>query len=595
MKMRAAIYGRVSSERQEKEHTIGSQLEALRAYPATNGMDIVEEFTDEGYSGARLDRPALDRMRDLAERHGFEVLLTYCTDRLARKFVLQALILDELERFGVKTIFIEGGAADDPLSNLRHQITGAVAELERAKITERYRRGKLYRARCGEIVSPDFLCGYVKIPRRDGVPAHAEIQEAEAVVVRRIFDAYVSRDLTVRQIAKQFTLDRTPTPRNSGQWSWSAVDRILREEAYIGTYYYNRKQCVPVEGVYGKKRQRFKCTLRPKEEWIPISVPPIIDLATFHAAAGRARETQAFSPRNLQEGGYLLRKLVRCGRCGSSCSALTSKQTYGGKVHGSHYYSCLRTTSGFLKQERCAQRRVRADVLDELVWEEVNSRLQDPALVLEAYQDHKAARRDSSMEDGSTEKDERLRGQIKLANRELSRLLDAYQCGALELPELQKRRQLVNSKLEMLNREQELLRKMAAEQKKETDIKASLEEFAVVVSSSLKRISFENKQKLLRMVLDKVVVNDWRVDVHYNIPLPRPTPTPEQKVSTKFDLRSTCHRFCCTATGRCCTANPFAVRETPLLHCKFACCPAIAAAALQIRLLRGTSRCCAAI
>ena len=58
--MRAAIYARVSSERQEKEHTIGSQLEALRAYAAKNGMSIVEEFTDEGYSGARLDRPALD-------------------------------------------------------------------------------------------------------------------------------------------------------------------------------------------------------------------------------------------------------------------------------------------------------------------------------------------------------------------------------------------------------------------------------------------------------------------------------------------------------------------------------------------------------
>src|SRR5437667_12417765 len=128
MKMRAAIYGRVSSERQEKEHTIGSQLEALRAYAATNGMDIVEEFTDEGYSGARLDRPALDRMRDLAERHGFEVLLTYFTDRLARKFVLQALILDELEWFSVKTSIRDGGAADDALSKLMHQITGRSEE-----------------------------------------------------------------------------------------------------------------------------------------------------------------------------------------------------------------------------------------------------------------------------------------------------------------------------------------------------------------------------------------------------------------------------------------------------------------------------------
>src|SRR5205809_4859659 len=164
--MRAAIYARVSSVRQEKEHTIGSQLEALRAYAATNGMDIVEEFTNEGYSGARLDRPALDRMRDLAERHGFEVLLTYCTDRLARKFVLQALILDELERFSVKTIFLEGGAADDPLSKLMHRITGAVAELERAKITERYRRGKLYRARCGGCFSSCLVFGFGEGTRR---------------------------------------------------------------------------------------------------------------------------------------------------------------------------------------------------------------------------------------------------------------------------------------------------------------------------------------------------------------------------------------------------------------------------------------------
>jgi site-specific DNA recombinase len=304
---------------------------------------------------------------------------------------------------------------------------------------------------------------------------------------------------------------------------------------------------VPIEGVYGKKRQRFKCTLRPKQEWIPISVPPIIDLATFHAAAGRARENDAFSPRNLQEGGYLLRKLVRCGRCGCSCPALTSKQTYGGKVYSNHYYGCLRTISGFLKQERCSQRRIRADVLDELVWEEVSSRLQDPVLLLEAHQTHKTHSEDSSDEYGASEKDERLQGQIKLANRELSRLLDAYQSGALELPELQKRRQLVDSKLEMLSREQELLRKMAAEQRKETDIKASLGEFAALVSSSLKRVSFGDKQKLLRMVLDKVVVNDWRVDVHYNIPLPKPTPPPGPKVSTKFDLRST-YTSTCTLT-----------------------------------------------
>jgi len=260
--MRTAIYARVSSERQERERTIGSQLEALRAYAAENQLSVKGEFADEGYSGARLDRPSLDRLRDAAERGEFEVVLVFCADRLARKFVLQALIMEELEQFEVKVIFLEGGVADDPLSKLTHQITGAVAEFERAKITERYRRGKLYRARRGEIVSPDAPYGYARIPRRDGVPAHAEVDATEAAVVRRIFCDYVERGLTVRQIAKALTLEHIPTPGGGGQWVWSTVDRILGEEVYIGTYYYNRRHCVPVESKPGQKRQRYRCTVR---------------------------------------------------------------------------------------------------------------------------------------------------------------------------------------------------------------------------------------------------------------------------------------------------------------------------------------------
>src|SRR2546428_2920068 len=196
--MRAAIYGRVSTDKQEKEHTIGSQLEALRAYAAKNQMEIVGEFADEGYSGARLDRPGLDRMRDSAQRGGFDVLLAYCADRLARKFVLQALILDELERFGVKVIFLVGGSPDDSLSKLMQQITGAVAEFERAKIVERNRRGKLYRARCGEIVSGCAPDGYIKVPRPDGVPANPEINETETAVLRKVFPSYVGTKLKLR-------------------------------------------------------------------------------------------------------------------------------------------------------------------------------------------------------------------------------------------------------------------------------------------------------------------------------------------------------------------------------------------------------------
>jgi site-specific DNA recombinase len=536
MKMRAAIYARVSSERQEKEHTIGSQLEALRNYAAQNGMEIVEEFTDEGYSGARLDRPALDRMRDLAERRGFEVLLTYCTDRLARKFVLQALILEEMERFGVKTIFLEGGAADDPLSKLMHQITGAVAEFERAKIVERNRRGKLYRARCGEVVNWRAPFGYVRIPRRDGVAPHVEIDENKAAVVRRIFDLYTKQGITVRLIAKQLTLEETPAPGGGQEWNYYSVDRILHNEAYVGTLYYNRHNCAELEGTHGQKRPSHQRTLRPKEEWIPISIPPLIDLETFHQAGIRVKDNQRFAPRNLKEDAYLLRRLVRCGHCGLSCRASTNTTN----SRCSHYYVCLGTKNHFLIEKRCPQRSIGADALDELVWKEVSTRLQDPDLVLEAYRECRIHRRNGEKA-GLSEQGQKLATQVKLANTEMTRLLDAYQAGTIELPELQKRRRLVDAKLDTLHREKELLEKMAREQKQEGDVRRDLEEFRALVSGRVQHSSFEDKQKLMRMVLDKVVVKDWRVDVHYNIPLSRPAAPREEKVSTNLDLCNARH------------------------------------------------------
>ena len=106
--MRAAIYARTACVPQRPNLAIGVQMEALRADAARRGISIIAEFTDEGLSGLRWDRPGLDRMRDLAERRGFDVLLTCDPERLARDSGLQVLILEELERFGVKGLFLEG-------------------------------------------------------------------------------------------------------------------------------------------------------------------------------------------------------------------------------------------------------------------------------------------------------------------------------------------------------------------------------------------------------------------------------------------------------------------------------------------------------
>src|ERR671926_416288 len=159
--MRAALYARVSTERQERFQTIDSQLAALRDWAATGGHEISDDFVfrDEGYSGSRLDRPGLDSLRDAVSDAAVEIVAVLSPDRLARRYAYQLLL----------------------------QIQGAVAEYERAVLAERFRRGKLQKARDGHLLSAKPPYGYRYVPRRDGVPGHLVIDDAEAEMVRAIF------------------------------------------------------------------------------------------------------------------------------------------------------------------------------------------------------------------------------------------------------------------------------------------------------------------------------------------------------------------------------------------------------------------------
>ena len=149
----AAIYARVSSARQKKDETIGSQTTALRAHAEQLGLDVPDEwvFEDEGHSGATLVRPALERLRDLVAGIGIDVVLCYSPDRLARKFVYQALLIEEFTRVGTRVEFIKGPRGDTPEDQLLVQFQGMFAEYEKAQIMERYRRGKTHRAQTGSI------------------------------------------------------------------------------------------------------------------------------------------------------------------------------------------------------------------------------------------------------------------------------------------------------------------------------------------------------------------------------------------------------------------------------------------------------------
>src|SRR4051812_1735648 len=202
----AAIYARVSSGRQRRTQTIQSQTAALRELAGARGLLLVEDlvFEDEGFSGASLRRPALERLRDRAVEGRFEVLLCHAPDRLARRYAYQVLLLEELQRAGVEVIFAkEPERSGTPEDELMRQFQGMIAEYERAQIAERCRRGKLHRARSGAVsVLARAPYGYRYVKKSEHADACYEIDETEAPVVREIFRRYLQDGESIGRIGR---------------------------------------------------------------------------------------------------------------------------------------------------------------------------------------------------------------------------------------------------------------------------------------------------------------------------------------------------------------------------------------------------------
>jgi site-specific DNA recombinase len=260
---------------------------------------------------------------------------------------------------------------------------GVIAEYEKAKIAERYRRGKLYRARAGEIVFWKVSYGHRRVVPADGGPARVEIAESEAQVVREIFEAYLERGLSVRQIALWLRERGIPSPTGKPIWGTSTIDRLLRNEAYIGTMYYNRHESLEGNGPRGARNRKTRQRERPREEWIAIPVPAIIDRDTFERVKHVTRDNSQWNPRGAEPGAWLLRGLVECGHCHVTCRA---QRMRGRNATIHRYYHCpnhdvLRAGSD---DRRCPERNIRANELDQYVFAQVRHALLDPQQLVAA-------------------------------------------------------------------------------------------------------------------------------------------------------------------------------------------------------------------
>jgi site-specific DNA recombinase len=495
----AAIYARVSTEDQGRGYSIATQIEACRIFAKEHGYTVPEMHVcvDEGISGATLDRPALQQVREYVKARTIAGILVYDLDRLSRKLVHQLILAEECERAGVALHFILSPADTSPEGAFFLQMKGAFAELDRAKILERTHRGRIGRAKAGHVQGGlvPFGYHYVSEPHK----GHYVIDETEAEVVRRVFRLCLEGG-TVRGIAIRLTRERVPTAMDrqarggggakkdgAGVWTPSAVQRLLRNTVYIGTAYFNKRKTVAWEMVQtpdGMKRRRQR-GWRDPETWIPVAVPAIIDEATFQAAQAQLERNKALSFRHGKPSRtYLLRsRWFRCGRCGLGMTGFTNDQ--------GRYYRCSSHYAKTDPAQRC-RGTVRGDDVDTRVWNAVMQILDHPELVTAevAKQQATILEQDAAL---AQELAAVEAAQARYAHDD-QRLVNAYLAGAFTATELKAyRTEVMRQRLEFDAHHQALVSKREALQQAMGQ-SAALETYCMRVRDRLQSFSLEERQ-----------------------------------------------------------------------------------------------------
>jgi site-specific DNA recombinase len=517
--MQVAIYTRVSTMRQAQAQTTHQQLDRLRAHAEQQGWNLTADlvFRDDGYSGASLRRPGLDRLRDAAASARLDRILITEPDRLARNYVHQTLLVEELQKHGAEVVFLDRPMSRDPHDQLLLQIRGAVAEYERTLISERMRRGRLRKLRAGALLPwtrPPY--GYRLDPERPRDPAGVRLDETEAAVVRDLFTWFADEGMPIYGLQRRLDQLWIVSPRGHRSWNSSALHGILTNPTYLGQIFANRVRARPAErrrsALLPVGRSGTGTTLAvDATEWIAVApVPAIISQAQFDRARERLAYNRQMARRNNRVHPYLLRGMVSCGRCRLGCSGLHMPTGYD-------YYVCRTKTRSrlLLSGERCPARYIPARALEELVWRDLCKVLDAPEMIAHAM---KRARGGYWLPQELQARQTNLRRGRAALGQQLERLTDAYLAGVIPLPEYERRRRDADNRLQALDRQEHELEQDAERQGETAGLAAHAEAFCQRVREGLAGADFDRKRGLLELLVDRVIVTDGSVEIRYVVP-----------------------------------------------------------------------------
>jgi len=524
-----AIYTRVSSDRQKENHTISSQLAALVEYADSHGYMVPPEwrFQDEGYSGATLLRPGLEAVRDLAAAGHIEVVLVHSPDRLSRKYAYQVLLAEEFSRDGVELVFLKAPSGATPEDQLLVQFQGMIAEYERAQIAERSRRGKRHRAHQGSInVLSGAPYGYRYVRKTDTTAAYYEVIDAEAIVVRQIYEAYTRQGLSINAIARLLNEREVPTRTETTRWERSTIWGLLRNPAYRGRACYGKTELRPRQRITRPLRQRNGPASRdsanherPRQDWIEIAVPALVSEETFALAQEQLEQNKQHSPRRTIEP-TLLQGMLVCQCCGYGLYR-TSTQTSARRLY---YYRCIGSDAyRHLKGAVCSNPPVRQDQLDAVVWEELMRLLEDPSIIQDELTRRLQAAKNA---DPLKQREDQLRrDQARLA-KGMDRLLIAYQEGLASLEQLRSRMPELRKQDQAIQAELQSLETAANDQTKYLRLVETLDDFHTRLRERAATLNVTERQKVLRLLVKDILVGRETITIRHSIRMPHSEPNP---------------------------------------------------------------------
>jgi site-specific DNA recombinase len=298
---RVILYARVSSSEQVRSgYSLAQQIEALRAYAAREGYEILEEVSDPGQSGASLERPGMERVRDVVAAGGVSVVLAQDRDRFAREPAYHYLLRREFEEHGTKIRALNDRGDDSPEGELTDGILDQLGKYERAKISERSRRGKLQKAREGKVLAgrrPNY--GFKLNAMRNGY----EVHEEDMRVVRRIFEMVGVENRTLHAVSRALEREGEKSPDGMPQWATPVIRYLILNDVYrphsyeetaklvstevaarlepheaYGVWWYNRHRITRKQIAEDGPGERYyrhvtKTTEKDKSDWIAVPVP----------------------------------------------------------------------------------------------------------------------------------------------------------------------------------------------------------------------------------------------------------------------------------------------------------------------------------